>query len=304
MAFQMISPEIDPYMGAVIVIVIFGFIVYLVSHLSGRGSRGGQRGPPGPRGEHGERGEPGPPGGPAEEEVEEEAEGEAENLKELIEKLKGINQVEIKKTDEILTTLKSVIGLIEEYKDKPDAILLIKQRLEQLKPLVIYEEKLLQELLKILRKVEEFEKDELIKLNYQLGQVKKDLMLERGILSKKDKKAIGEKNKIRLYVEKIKEEALAEFKLTKKELKNGEIVLINFDKFFIALLNEGIVSLNQGDTATAKKNFEQSIEYIKQIKKVLEYMGKLDEIKRKILNHELKDFKREKHAANILKKIF
>lgn len=46
MAFELISPEIDPYIGGAIVVAIFGFLVYLASHLR----RGGeQREPPGTR---------------------------------------------------------------------------------------------------------------------------------------------------------------------------------------------------------------------------------------------------------------
>ena len=51
MAFQFISPEIDPYIGAVIVVAIFGFIVYLISHIKGgEGRQGGTLGPAGSSG--------------------------------------------------------------------------------------------------------------------------------------------------------------------------------------------------------------------------------------------------------------
>jgi hypothetical protein len=301
MAFQFISPEIDPYIGVAIFIAAIGFIIYLATQIKGEG--GGIVGPRGPRGP---AGPPGPsplvePRIPERVASDEKIEIEEEDIK----RLEQLEQAEIKDVDKIITALRVIIELIDKYKEQPNALLLIKQKLVQLKPLVRNVEVLHNELKKILEQLVEFEKKEVKQMIYKLGQVKLDLYREKKVFWKKklNKKQQKVRELIEAYVERIKNEALSEFKITVKQLKSGVTYLNKFDKKFMRDFYDGVLALDAGDIKTAKDHFYECIGYMNCVKGVLRHMEKVERVKEKITHHELKDFRRENDAKRLLRKI-
>lgn len=300
MAFEFISPEIDRYIGAIIVLAIFGFIVYLISRLGG-GKEGAQRGAPGLTGERGPRGEPGERQAP-----EISTKKEVKNLEERIKNLEVIGKVEIKNIDVIIRNLKLIIEMIDEHKENPNAIPIIKQRIQNfVGPLFKNIGRLENELKENLRQLEEFEKKELSGLVKQFKQLKEKLIDERRRLSNGSILADEEKV-IRVYVYKIHRtihEAKKEFLLTKKGLEEGVKKSGEAKTQFINLIKEGIIELDKGGTGNAKNCFENAMRYMGEMRKMLKGMENIEKVKEKISKHELKDLEDEKKLKKIMRKI-
>ena len=131
-------------------------------------------------------------------------------------------------------------------------------------------------------------------------------MMEEGILNKKDKKR--EKDAIRGYInrkciDRVKE-AKVEYKLTKKKLEKRLPKLAEFGKNVIIDIHNCIVALDINEIDNSKKHLHEAIRDLRHIRLVLLRMEKVEKSKEKILDHELKDFKRERDAQGILDEIF
>jgi len=120
MAFEFISPEIDPYIGAVIVIAIFGFLVYLIARIKMARSEAPSPG----RGSSKKKGKGllkrlfGRKKGT---EIENEEEL-LNQLRDLENQLRSLERADMEDIARAKAYLESVKTMIEKYKDSPRAL--------------------------------------------------------------------------------------------------------------------------------------------------------------------------------------